>query len=242
LIAAGASVVAACFLPFLPLPASACVPWLIASVCIHQVYYVLVASAYRAGDMGHAYPLMRGAAPLLVAMASAPLLGETLTTMAWLGVALICSGVLLLALHRHAPRRATMLALSNAFVIALYTIVDGSGARASGNAVSFVVWLTFVSGMPLTAWLLWRNAERFTATVRGRGLSGLIGGACSVASYGLALWAMTRAPLASVAALRETSVLFAVAISTFVLREVTGTRRIIAAVLVVGGAAALRLA
>jgi drug/metabolite transporter (DMT)-like permease len=242
LIAGGASVVAICALPWLPLPAASSVPWLIASVVIHQLYYVLVASAYRAGEMGHTYPLMRGTSPLIVALASAPLLGETLTTSAWLGVALICGGILLLALHRHAPPRATLIALANALVIALYTIVDGTGARLSGNSISFVFWLTFLSGLPLVGWLLLRDGPRFRRTARSRRGIGLIGGACSIGSYGLALWAMTQVPIATVAALRETSVLFAVAISMLVLREARGARRIVAAVLVVAGANTLKLA
>jgi drug/metabolite transporter (DMT)-like permease len=242
LIAGGASVVAICALPLLPLPAASSVPWLLASVMIHQLYYVLVASAYHAGEMGHTYPLMRGTAPLMVALASAPLLGETLTATAWLGVALICGGILVLALHRRAPHRATMLALANALVIALYTIVDGTGARLSGDAISFVFWLTFLSGLPLVSWLLLRDGAGFRRTARTRGGVGLIGGACSIGSYGFALWAMTQVPIATVAALRETSVLFAVAISMLVLREARSARRIVAAVLVVAGAATLKLA
>jgi drug/metabolite transporter (DMT)-like permease len=241
LIAGGAAVVSACALPFVPLPAIACLPWLFASIVIHQLYYVLVAAAYRAGDMGHTYPLMRGTAPLLVALVSAPLLGETLTTTAWLGVALICGGILILALHRRAPHRATMLALANALVIALYTIIDGTGARLSGDAVSYVLWLTLLNGPPLTIWLLFRDRIGFQRSLRTRGGVALLGGACSIGSYGFALWAMTQAPVATVAALRETSVLFAVVISMLVLRESGGTRRIIAGVLVVAGAATLRL-
>lgn len=241
LIAGGAAVVSACALPFVPLPAVACLPWLFASIVIHQLYYVLVAAAYRAGDMGHTYPLMRGTAPLLVALVSAPLLGETLTTTAWLGVALICGGILILALHRRAPHRATMLALANALVIALYTIIDGTGARLSGDAVSYVLWLTLLNGPPLTIWLLFRDRVGFPRSLRTRSGAALLGGACSIGSYGFALWAMTQAPVATVAALRETSVLFAVVISMLVLRESGGARRIIAGVLVVAGAAALRL-
>lgn len=127
-------------------------------------------------------------------------------------------------------------------MIALYTIVDGTGARLSGNSISFVFWLTFLSGLPLVGWLLLRDGPRFRRTARSRRGVGLIGGACSIGSYGLALWAMTQVPIATVAALRETSVLFAVAISMLVLREARGARRIIAAVLVVAGAITLKLA
>ena len=241
LIAGGGALAAVVFLPFAPLPDAACVPWLLGSVVIHQVYYGLVAAAYRAGDLGHTYPLMRGTAPLLVAIASGPLIGETLSLTAWIGIALICGGILLLALHRHAAPRATLVALANATIIALYTLVDGTGARASGAPISYTLWLMVLSATPLLAWLFWQDAGAMRRQIAQRGTIGLIGGTCSALSYGLALWAMTVAPLAAVAALRETSVLFAVAISTFILREGGGAGRFLAAALVVGGAVALRL-
>ncbi|MCO5130638.1 MAG: EamA family transporter [Xanthobacteraceae bacterium] len=242
LIAGGGAVVSLAALPFVPLPATACVPWMVVSIAIHQLYYALVAAAYHEGDMGHAYPLMRGAAPLLVALASAPLIGETLSLHGWLGVMLICGGILLLALHRHAAPRATWLALANAVVIAVYTLIDGTGARLSGNAASYVLWLTFLEAFPLLTWLWLRDRAGLRRQLRRRGAIGLIGGACAVGSYGVALWAMTQAPVAAVAALRETSVLFAVVIAMAVLRERGGVRRLIAGALVVAGAAVLRLA
>ncbi len=242
LVAGGAALVAACGLPFVPLPAPESLPWLAAAVAVHQLYYAMVAAAYRAGDMGHTYPLMRGTAPLIVAMVSAPLLGETLTPAAWIGIGLICGSILMLALRRHVDHRATVIALSNAAVIATYTLVDGTGARLSGDAVSYVLWLTFLSGPPILTWLLWRDAPALLQLVRKRGGVALAGGACSIGSYGFALWAMTQAPLAAVAALRETSVLFAVGISVFVLGESSSLRRIVASILVVAGAATLRFA
>ncbi len=242
MVAAGAGLVSAFILPFLPAPAVASWPWLAASIVIHQLYFVMVAAAYRAGDMGHTYPLMRGSAPLIVALASAPLLGETLTVTSWAGIGLICSGILLLALHGKADHRATLIALGNALVIALYTLVDGTGVRLSGHAPSYVLWLHLLAGIPLLVWLWRRDAGSLVAQARTRGLLMLAGGACTVGSYGLALWAMTQAPLATVAALRETSVLFAVAISALILREGSGLRRLATGALVVAGAAALKMA
>jgi drug/metabolite transporter (DMT)-like permease len=241
LIAAGSALVCVIALPFIPLPLAASLPWLVASVVIHQIYFALVAAAYRAGDMGHTYPLMRGTAPMLVALASAPLLGERLSPPMWCGVILICGGILLLAIHRRAKNRATLLALANAVVIALYTFVDSAGVRRAGVPESYVLWLMALNALPLLAWLCWRDAAGLVRTLRARWPAGLAGGACSVASYGLALWAMTRAPVAAVAALRETSVLFAVAISLLVLGEGGGMRRAAAAACVVAGAAALKL-
>jgi drug/metabolite transporter (DMT)-like permease len=242
LIAGGAAMVSAMLLPLVPLPAAASLPWLAVSVLIHHLYYVLVAAAYRAGDMSHTYPLMRGSAPMLVACASAPLIGESLSVAGWCGIGLICGGILTLAIHRGASRRATALALGNALVIALYTLIDGAGARASGAPVSYVLWLTTFSAAGLVGWLIWRDRTAAIVLIQQRGWIALGGGACSVASYGLALWAMTQAPVAAVAALRETSVLFGIAIASLVLGERGGARRIIAAMMMVAGAATLRLA
>jgi drug/metabolite transporter (DMT)-like permease len=241
LVAGGAALVSACAIPFVPMPSAESMPWLIGSIAIHQLYYAMVAAAYRAGDMGHTYPLMRGAAPLIVAVTSGPLIGEMLTTGAWLGTGLISGGILLLAAHRHADRNATLIALGNAMVIALYTLVDGMGARLSGHAVSYVLWLTLLSGPPILVWLWWSDGPALRTLVQKRWTIGLAGGVCSVGSYGLALWAMTKAPLATIAALRETSVIFAVIISMVVLHEKGGLRRLSAAALVVAGAVALRL-
>jgi len=242
MVAAGAGLVAAVILPFLPLPTAASWPWLAASVVIHQLYFVMVAAAYRAGDMGHTYPLMRGSAPLIVALASAPLLGESLTATSWAGIGLICGGILLLALHGRANHRATLIALGNALVIALYTLVDGTGVRLSGHALSYVLWLHLLTGVPPLIWLWMRNAAVVKTQIQTRVALMLAGGLCTVGSYGLALWAMTQAPLANVAALRETSVLFAVAISALILREGNGLRRLATGVLVVAGAATLKMA
>lgn len=242
LVAGAAAVMAACALPFAGMPATASWPWVIASAAIHQIYFILVAAAYRSGDMGHTYPLMRGTAPLIVALASAQVLGETLTPASWAGIGLICGGILLLAIHRHASHRATMIAVTNAMVIALYTIVDGTGVRLSGNSVSYVLWLNLLSGVPLFLLVWLRDRKKVEGMLRTSGLTATIGGGCKLGAYGLALWAMTQAPVAAIAALRETSVLFGVAISTLILRERSGLRRLVTAALIAAGAAALKLA
>lgn len=242
LVAGTAAVMAACALPFAGMPAMASWPWVVASAAIHQIYFILVAAAYRSGDMGHTYPLMRGTAPLIVALASAQLLGETLTLASWVGIGLICGGILLLAVHRHANHRATTIAVANAVVIAFYTVVDGTGVRLSGNAVSYVLWLNLLSGVPLFLLVWLRDRSKVWGMMRTNSRNAVIGGGCKLGAYGIALWAMTQAPVAVIAALRESSVLFGVAISALILRERSGLRRFITAALIAAGAAALKLA
>jgi len=211
---------------------------------LQLVYFLLVAAAYRTGDMSYAYPLMRGTAVLLVASASSLLIGEHLTMRAWIGILSISAGVLALTLlyRRSAPSLApTAFALGNAAIIASYTLVDGIGARLSGQSVAYTLWLSLLTAVPLLAWTAWNRPAAFAGYFKARWVVGLGGGFCTLASYGLALWAMTRAPVATTAALRETSILFGMLISAGFLKERVGLPRMAAGIVIALGAAALRL-
>jgi drug/metabolite transporter (DMT)-like permease len=245
LVATGAGAIAAALLPFLDMPARASLPHLGISAVLQVVYFVLVAAAYRAADMSYAYPLMRGTAPLLVAVLSGVVLGEVLTPGAWAGVALICGSVLALTLlNRRAGGNllATAFALGNATVIAAYTLVDGAGARLSGQVASYTLWLSLLTAPPLLGWAAWRHGPALLPYLRARWWVGLGGGAATLGSYGLALWAMTRAPVAATAALRETSILFGMVIAALILKERVGPARLAAGAAIALGAATLRLA
>lgn len=243
MIALGSGLVGLVCLPFLPLPKAEAIPFLLGSACLQFIYFQLVAAAYRAGDIGLVYPLMRGGAPLIVAAASRILVGEALTPGALAGVAAISSGVFTLAFEaRHGNARAVALSLANAVVIASYTFVDGIGARLSGNAISYTLWMALLPPVLLIGWAVSRRGLKTVTTyIAAHWLRGLLGGMASIGSYGLALWAMTRAPVASVAALRETSILFAIAISVVILKERVSRIRIAAAALIALGALLLKL-
>ncbi|MDP4302365.1 DMT family transporter [Leptothrix discophora] len=235
-------------------PVPAAWPWVAGSMLIHIGYYVALAGAYRHGDLGLTYPVMRGSAPLLVALASASLLGETLSPLAWLGVATLSVGVLALGLSRQPRRvdasasdqrrRALLFALLNAGFIAAYTVVDGLGVRAAGQAGPYVAALFLFDGLPYLLLVLWQRRADLPA-VRAYAASrwplASLGTLASIGSYGIALWAMTRAPVATVAALRETSVLFAALLGTLLLREPFGWQRGMATAVIVGGVITLRL-
>lgn len=241
-----AGLIAAVCLPFLPAPAPESWPFLAASGVAQVIYLALVAAAYRSGDMSQAYPIMRGTAPLIVALASGPLVGEVLSLQKWIGIALICAGVLALALESRrrvgANRTTTILALVNAVVIASYTLIDGLGVRHSGAPAAYTMWVFVLNAVPLLVWtLIMRRGELWPHFVKRTRLA-TIGGVGTLGSYGLALWAMTMAPVAAVAALRETSILFAVAISAFILKERVGPKRLAAVAFIAAGAAVMRIA
>ncbi len=232
------------FLPFLPLPKPEAWPYILVSALFQFAYFQLVAASYRAGDIGLVYPLMRGTAPLIVAATSGALIGEQLSFGTMMGILTISAGVLTLAFEsRKGGKHAIVLALLNACVIACYTYVDGIGARVSGNAISYTLWMALLPPALLFTWAFARRGIKPVARhVYKNWWRGLIGGAGSIGAYGLALWAMTKAPVATVAALREASILFAVVISIVFLKEPVSVWRIAAACVIALGALLLKLA
>lgn len=242
-VVAGSSVCGLLILPFVPLPDPAAWKFAAASALVHFAYYVTLAQAYRSGDLSFAYPLMRGTAPLLVTLLGIFFLREWPTLQVATGIALISAGIVSIAFARRNPHppAAAGWALANAVIIAVYTLIDGAGARASGHALSYVAWLVFLEGLPFMGWILLHRGRAGRTYLRRGWRRGLAGGAASVIAYGIVLWAMTLAPVAAVAALRETSVLFAAAIGAFWLKEGFGFRRFAGAASVVLGVAALKL-
>ncbi len=243
LIVAGSSIAALVVLPFIPLPIRATWPYMALSSAIHFAYYVTLAGAYRRGDLSFAYPLMRGVAPLIVTILGVVFLHENPTMQHMAGIVLISLGILTIAFFAggHHTLASAGWALANALIIALYTLVDGAGARASGNAISYVCWLVFLEGIPFLCYILATYGAPALAHWNQRWRRGLAGGAASLGAYAIVLWAMTRAPVAVVAALREVSVVFAALIGSLVLKEGFGWKRVVGAVGVAAGVAALRL-
>ena len=237
------SVVAMPLVAVLGWPPAPAWPFIAASIVIHIGYYTALSGAYRHGDLGLTYPLMRGTAPLLVALSASFTLGETLSPLAWVGVLGISTGVLTLGLSQHAfdAPKAVWFALANAVIIALYTVADGLGVRASGNAMQYVATLFLLDGWPFALIVFLRQREVVLPYVRQRWPLALGGAVASMGSYGVALWAMTRAPVATVAALRETSVLFAALLGVWFLKEVFTLRRVIGTAIILAGVMALRL-
>jgi drug/metabolite transporter (DMT)-like permease len=240
----GCSVIAACLLPFVRLPNSDCYPWLAATLVVHVAYFLSLAEAYRHADLSLAYPLMRGTAPLLVALAS-PFLGEALSPLQAVGVLMIGLGIGLpawIGKPWHAVnRRGLAICLFNAGIIALYTVLDGTGVRLSGDAVSYTLWLFLFNSWGILAVIVWRRSLlEVTQHLRQSWRMATLGSAMSMASYGIVLWAMTQTSIPAVAALREMSVIFAAILGAWFLKEQMGLWRILGAVFVGLGAATIR--
>jgi drug/metabolite transporter (DMT)-like permease len=244
-IAVGSGAVALVVAPFVGFPGSASWPWLAASAIVHIAYFRLLAGAYRHGDLSFTYPIMRGGGPLLVALAGVVAFGEVLPWAETAGVLLISAGILAFATHRSpdpgALRKPLAFALANACVIATYTLIDAKGARVSGAPVAYALWFFVANGAVMLAL---GCAQRGLAAPRHllrRWRFTFVGGAGAVLAYAIALWAMTQAPVALVAALRETSVVFAALIGALFLREPFTARRSAATLIVLAGLVALRI-
>lgn len=230
-------------------PGATAWPYLLASASIHFVYYRLLAAAYDQGDLVVVYPLMRGLAPLLVSVLALAVWGEALrAAQAW-SVGLISIGVLSLAVSawQRAQGQAAGLrfALANAVVIAAYTLVDAQGVRVSGDAWSYVLAQALVDAPPFLLWVWWREratARQWWRMWRADAGVGMGAAVASLLSYGVALWAMTRAPVAVVAALRETSMLFALLLGAWRWRETLTRSRVLAVVLITAGVVTMRFA
>ena len=239
-------VIALAMAPFVPLPLPSSWPFLIASVVLHSGYYAFLIHAYRHGDLSHVYPLARGLSPLLVAALAAVVAGETLPRWGLAGVALACAGIASLAFSSPTPwrsdRRPLAYAGGTALFIAAYTIADGMGVRRAGEPLAYIVWLMILAGLPIIGFSLWARRGRVLETLAHNWRSGCVNGVLQFAAYALVIWAMSLGSMAAVSALRETSVIFAAAIGSLVLKERFGARRVVAAALVAAGIVLMRVA
>jgi len=241
------TVMGLCFVPFLPLIEPGAWKFLVASVLIHVLYYTFLLKAYSYGDLSHTYPIARGLGPLLVAMVSGRLIGEHLRSQDILGVLLLSCGLIALAMPLKAvlPRPgarhglATLFAVLTGFTIAAYIIADGMGVRSAGptfqHRLAYIAWLCVLEGPWLLVLAIVLRPNTVWIHLRDNWWRGVIGGIIANVGYGIAIYALVLGPMAHVAALRETSVLFGALIGTLLLGEPFGVRRVAAAFVIVLG-------
>ncbi|PBC82907.1 MULTISPECIES: DMT family transporter [unclassified Streptomyces] len=224
-----------------PLPAAGAWPYLLASSVLHIVYQALLMQSFRLGDFGQMYPIARGTAPLVVTVLAAVFVHEVPNGWGLAGVALASAGLVGVALwgirgsgtKPHWP--ALLAALATGLAIASYTTVDGLGVRASGTSLGYIAWLMILEGIVIPVYALATRRRQLLTDLRPIALRGMVGGVLSVFAYGLVLWAQTRAPLAPIAALRESSIIVGAAIGALFFKERFGAPRIAAAGLMVIG-------
>jgi drug/metabolite transporter (DMT)-like permease len=229
---------------FRPAMDAAAVPWVIAAGCTHFAYKFFLTTAYDRGDLSRVYPIARGAAPMLVAVVGSFTLTDAVKASQYLAIAVLGCGILLMArgvFARGEDRQLLPFALGSAVATATYTVIDGLGARVSGDAVAYVAWVFVADGLIFTCGML---ALRGRSVVPRGGRPWAMGTAAAVASYGsyaVSIWAMTVAPIALVAVLRETSILFAVLIGWLVFGERMSRDKALAAGLIVAGVVLTRV-
>lgn len=245
MLAAMSAVIALPGLFFVDFPRAEAWPWLALSVALHLGYNVFLANAYAYGELGKIYPLARGAAPMLTLGASILLLGEDISPLATLGIVVLGLGIVTLSLDGgvnalKASPRGMVFALVTSVFIAGYTMSDGIGARIAGDPHAYVLWLFVLDGIPLLAWALVRQGRATGQMIAQNWKAGFLAGALSLAAYWIAIWGFTVAPIALVAALRETSVIFAVIIGVVFLGEKVRGFRILAIAIVLAGLVLMR--
>jgi drug/metabolite transporter (DMT)-like permease len=239
----GCAVVLVCLTP---LPNAAAWPFLVASGLLQVLYQALLLRAYRLGDFAQMYPLARGTSPLLVAVWSTLVLSQPIAGLELVGVLVISLGLIGLALPAGMPGRAQLPALAAAVgtgvVIAAYTVVDGTGVRQSSTVTGYIAWMFLVQGPTLLLAAFAVRGRTLLARLERRvWIRGLGGGLLSLIAYGLVVWAQARGNLATIAALRETSIVIAALIGMVFLHERFGRFRMTASAVVVTGIAILEL-
>ncbi|MEM6307527.1 MAG: DMT family transporter [Pseudomonadota bacterium] len=206
-----------------PLPHIDSIPYLIGGIVLHFGYQLFLLESYRIGDLTQVYPIARGSAPVMVALFSVGVLGVVLSGIEILSIIIICIGILSLALTRHSDgahnRQAAVLALGTGLFIASYSLVDGMGARLAGTSLGYYCWLSIFNGALMIGFLAIKSPMTL-GELNTKGLPLLIiGGGASFLAYALVIWAFTQAPIALVTSLRETSIIFALLIGVFFLKE-----------------------
>ncbi|MGH6621755.1 MAG: EamA family transporter [Alphaproteobacteria bacterium] len=221
-----------------PLPQSV---WLLTAVhvALHIVYKIALIAMFQHGDLSQVYPVARGVAPLLVTALAIPAAGEIPGAMALLGIGLICAGLLSFALERSAIGRARakplLLAATAGMALSAYTVVDGLGVRTPGAAFSYAAWLFVLDGSTMFVIArIWRGPRLYTS-LRLHWKTGTALGLISSTNFCIVLWALSFAAMGPVAAVRETSVVFAALIGAIFMGESFGIRRVAAAIVIAAG-------
>jgi drug/metabolite transporter (DMT)-like permease len=227
---------------FTAAPSLQSLPYIALSSALQVGYAIFLVRAYESGDLAHVYPIARGSAPLMVTTGAALLAGEMPHIMTLIGIAFVSLGIITLTQGVKSPDKNSVIsALITGIFIAGYMVVDGLGVRVSGNAMGYVIWQASVSGIVITAaFFIIRRKKGIIPAGRHAALQ-IIAGVLATGGYGIAVWAMHQSAMGGVSAVRETSILFAALIGTFILKEAFSVQKAIGAVVVTTGVICLSL-
>jgi len=227
-----------------PIPSVESIPFIILSALLHIGYEWYLLSAYRFGDLTKVYPIARGTAPILITIVSLIFLGVALSNFEILGIFIISLGILSLSLQGAKGiknRSAVIYALVTGFFIMGYSITDGYGARVSNSFLSYMGWSFILNATIFPIILKINNKSEIITKIFKEGKKiFFIGGTLSYIVYGIVIWGFTQAPIALITALRETSIIFALLIGTFFLKEKFTLLKVIATFIIFFGVALLK--
>jgi drug/metabolite transporter (DMT)-like permease len=229
-----------------PWPSPESIPYAVTSGLLHLGYFLFLSRSYRTGDLSQVYPIARGAAPLLTLAATWAFMHEEVNWVGGIGVAVLVIGIWIISLAGQRALRLDGLtlffAIGTSVFVAAYTIVDGMGGRISGEPSSYAGMVFVFDAVFLSIAAPALRGPGILREVAPYWKTGILGALLSVGAYWIAIWAMTEAPIASVAALRETSILVVMLLSMRYLRETVSMSRLAGAALIVAGAVLIRLA
>lgn len=230
---------------FVPLPKVESWPYIIAGIALHMGYQLFLLQSYKIGDLTQVYPIARGSAPLIVTIVSVGFLGVALTSLQISAVIFIGLGILSLGLVRRADgmqnTKAALLALGTGGFIASYSLVDGLGARLAGTSLGYYSYLSIGNCVCMAIYLSATGKGTFKAILTKGRTAFIVGGSASFLAYAMVTWAFTQAPIALVTALREVSIVFALLIGVFLLKERLNIIKVISTLLTLIGVIFLRL-
>ena len=234
-------IIALALTPLVSFPSPTVWMFLGASVVLAIGYKIALLGAYRHGDFTQAYPLMRGSAPLLVAVYAMSFGSDPLSATTFIGIAIVSAGLLSLVDWAHGRPLLLVFGFCTGAALAAATLVDGTAVRNYVDPFTYIVWLEVLEHIALPAYAIAFRRPQYISVLTTQWKPASIGAVNRVGSYGLMLWAMSLAPIAPLAALREVSVVFGALIGYFVLKEKFGVRRIVATGLVVAGIGVLQI-
>jgi drug/metabolite transporter (DMT)-like permease len=229
----------------LPAPSAASIPFIIASVFIHQGYQWFLLSSYQIGDLTKVYPIARGSGPLVATIISILFLGVVLDNLIILSICFICLGILVLGIFDRSNKKNLKIiqySLFTGFFIGLYSLVDGYGARASLSAITYISWSFLLNAFLFSVVLNLKKHKNIFKKVMNRGKQIFwIGGTLSYVIYIIVVWAFTKAPIPTIGALRETSIFFSIFIGYFFLKEKITSTKIFSIIFILAGVVGLKL-